>query len=466
MLTQSPRCTLLHMEKTLIYFGSEKPLINLIRYKALDKLIPRSSLMLVNKNFFSKYSDFSNLICYESSWTDKSKGIYYDHELCLNMLTKRNKTLNIFLINRFLGPYKLTNHKIFFTSVKYFFRMLASLNLKVIMKSSKKDSEFLLELLRYSNTIHSNDTDTFTEILRKNEIKKVLIFSTLSDPTIFDMVDACVMRDIESIVIPDCWDNISTAYSIPKDLSKIYLWSDQQLEEISNFFPILKLKSEKIGSYRINIDNSKVILRERRRNFKTDSINMLYLGGYFLENQKFIYKFLIDSLKDLQKIKKCKITITIRDYPYKKQTSENGYSDNSYIFDCLQNSENISIVRSENLSLDDDLCATDISICELSTAALESAFSAVPTIFINSKQSVKRLDTNKAFNFTFAQDLAKYFQVICLEDKNPGNELLSGFLNVLENYDRLLLSDNLIETTFQNLSFFAEPFNFDKWQNA
>ena len=185
-----------------------------------------------------------------------------------------------------------------------------------------------------------------------------------------------------------------------------------------------------------------------------------------MEDQKFIYKFLIDSLKDLQKIKKCKITITIRNYPYKKQTSEYGHSDNSYIFDYLQNSENISVIRSENLSLDDDLSTTDITICELSTAALESAFSAVPTIFINSKQSVKRLDTNKAFNFTFAKDLSKYFQVICLENKNAGNELLSAFVNVLENYDRLLLSDNLIETTFQNLSFFAEPFNFHKWQNV
>jgi hypothetical protein len=333
------------------------------------------------------------------------------------------------------------------------------------MKSLKKDSEFLLELLRSSNTINSNDTGTFAEILRKNEIEKVLIFSTLSDPTIFDIINACIIREIESIVLPDCWDNISTAYSIPKGLSKIYLWSDQQVEEISNFFPILKLKSEKIGSYRINIDNSKMILKERRRNFKKESINILYLGGYFLEDQKYIYKFLIDSLEDLQKINNCKIIITIRNYPYKKQTSEHGQFDYSSVFDYSQNSENISIVRSENLSLNDDLCTTDITICELSTAALEAAFSAVPTIFVNSKQSVKRLDTNKAFNFTFAQDLAKYFQVICLDDENAGNKLLSALVSALENYDRLLLSANLIETTFQNLSFFAEPFNFDKWKN-
>ena len=444
-----------------MYFGHEKPLVNLVRYQVIEKITSTASILLVNEAFSSKYSNYKNLISYKSSWTAKDKNTYYDYELCLNYFTKRNKSLNIFLINRFFGPYKIVNHKTFFNSLKYFYHSLTSIRFTIIKKAYGKDSEYLLSLLRNQKIIESNDTQIFADVLSKNGIEKVVIFSTLSDPSIFDMVKACIINKIEVVIIPDCWDNISTAYSIPKGISKIYLWSDQQIKEVEKFFSSLKLKSEKIGTYRINLEANRMILSERKKHFNKNDINILYIGGYFLENQYANFEDVVNALKEFLKIYHCHINLVIRNYPFKKQTIEHGGLKELDYFDSILHVDGVTFLQTKHLKLEEDLKTTNIIISELSTASLEAAFSCVSTLFICSSRSPKRLDTKKSMRFTYANDLKKYFNVIDLD--NGFSDLFLALSNAYEELNFLFLKNNAVEKTFKELSFFAEPFDFNKW---
>lgn len=451
------------MSKILVYFGHEKPLSNLISYAALNFVIPDSALKLLNNMDFSKYANISNKIDFKSSWRSTDKETFYNHLLINNFLSKRNKPLDIFLFNKFFGPYKLQKPSSFFKSLKYFLQIITRVNFKSLNKSYSKNAETLLDQLRLNKRISANDCQAFMRVLQQNSISKVLIVSTLSDPSIFDLVRVCDNLGITCFILPDCWDNISTTYGIPENFTKIFLWSEQQRRDIIQFFPSLRDKVEIIGTYRINLEVSKINYKQRLDSIKQNQFNILYLEGYFFENRINIFNFLVKAIDMVKQFKGIEVNITYRPYPLKKQTIGNSESNKPLNFNALKANANLRIMSSLNTKLSEDLQSSDLIISELSTAGLEAAFKAIPVLFVSSSSSPKRLDSNKSYEFTYAKDLYDYFNVVKVEEYNS-IEILSEYLQKIfilkkhSDYDPLV-----VDKIFSDLEFFAKPFDFPKW---
>jgi hypothetical protein len=343
--------------------------------------------------------------------------------------------------------------------------MIAQINFKSLAKSYSKNAETLLSQLRLNERITAEDSQTFIRILEQNSISKVLIISTLSDPSIFDLVRVCHNSGIACFLLPDCWDNISTTYAIPDDFTKIFLWSEQQRKDINQFFPSLREKIEIIGSYRINLEVSRISYKQRLDSLKQHQFNILYLEGYFFENRINVINFLVKAIDMVKEFKGVEIKITYRPYPLKKQTIGDSVINKPINFNAFKANANIRIMSSLNTKLSQDLQSTDLIISELSTAGLEAAFKAIPVIFIASTNSPKRLDSNKSYEFTYAKDLYNYFNVVHLEEDNS-IEVLYQYLQKIFILKKHLDYDPLVvDKIFSDLEYLAKPFDFPKWSN-
>ena len=453
------------MSKILVYFGHEKPLSNLISYEALNTLIPDSALKLLNNIDPNKYTSISNKMDFQSSWSSTDRETFYNHLLIKNFFNKRNKSLNIFLFNKFFGPYKLRKPLIFFKSLKYFLRMVAQVNFKSLGNSFSGNAESLLDQLRLNKKILADDSQTFTRILEQNSISKVLIISTLSDPSIFDLVRVCRNSGIDCFLLPDCWDNISTTYAIPDDFTKIFLWSEQQRRDIIQFFPSLREKVEIIGTYRINLEESRISYKQRLDSLKQHQFNILYLEGYFFENRVNSINFLVKAIDMVKELEGIEIKITYRAYPMKKQTLGDSVINKPPNFNAVESKLNIRIESSLNTKLSQDILSSDLIISELSTAGLEAAFKAIPVIFIASTNSPKRLDSNKSYDFTYAKDLYNYFNVIHLEEDNSTEALYKYLQKIFILKKHLDYKPLVVDKIFSDLEYLAKPFDFTKWSN-
>lgn len=149
------------MSNTLIYFGHEKPLSNLMTYNMFDKLIPSNALKLLNNMNSEKYQSISNKIDFQSSWSSTDKEIFYNHLLVNNFFNSRNRPLNIFLINQLFGPFKLISPSFFIQSLKFFLRLINQINFKSIYKSCSGNAEVLVDELRKNRRIYSDDSQFF-----------------------------------------------------------------------------------------------------------------------------------------------------------------------------------------------------------------------------------------------------------------------------------------------------------------
>jgi hypothetical protein len=451
------------MGTNLVYFGHAKPLSNLIRYGTLKKLIDPKSVILMEEKFSSQYADIKNSVTITSTWADKDKNLFYDHQLLINFLNKKNKSLNIYLKNKLFGPFKIKSIRTLINSFRYLFNFLIKINWRIILSGRRQSTETLLYLLRLHNYLRADDRGAFSAILDQHKISKVIIFTTLSDPSIFDLVEACTIKKIQCILLPDCWDNISTAYSIPKNVSNIYVWSAQQFRDIQVFFPDLELKCEIIGTYRLDIQESKKFYNKKIKTISRNVIRILYLSGYHLESTKYTLDSIVKTLSDTGMNFKFDIEVIIRSYPYKKQT--NGTSDQSIDL-TLANYKYFSNIRylvSRRNELVDDLMYADFVVSELSTAGLESAFYGLPVIFINSNRSSKRLTTNKAFEFSYSKDLYYFFTIANISSGKGKIVLKNSIRSLISSQKKLTNIDYLIEDVFKKLEFLGQPFDYKKW---
>lgn len=451
------------MSNTLIYFGHEKPLSNLMTYNMFDKLIPSNALKLLNNMNSEKYQSISNKIDFQSSWSSTDKEIFYNHLLVNNFFNSRNRPLNIFLINQLFGPFKLISPSFFIQSLKFFLRLINQINFKSIYKSCSGNAEVLVDELRKNRRIYSDDSQFFSKVLDQNRVSKVLIISTLADPSIFDLVKVCKNLSIPSYLVPDCWDNISTAYGIPESFTKMLLWSEQQKRDMLKFYPSTRTKLEIIGSYRINLKQSVEEYTNWFESAKWREFTFLYLEGYFFENRINSINSLITAINKIRELAGVKIKIIYRPYPLKKQTLGDRVQSVRLIFDRLLNQENIDFKISSNTSLSQDLINSDVIISELSTAGLEAGFKGIPVFFIYSSTSLKRLDSKRSLKFTYLKDLHRFFQVINLEDKDSINLFSQNLQKIFNLKHRTAYNPELINRKFNELKFLAEPMNLDKW---
>jgi len=453
------------MNNILVYFGHEKPLSNLMTYNAFNELIPINTLKLLNNMDSNRYKSITNKIDFQSSWSSIDKKIFYDHLLVKNFLNTRNKPLNIFLINQLFGPFKLLKPSFFFTSFQFFFHFIKQINFRSIYKSYSGNSDVLLHELRKNGKIKSDDSEFFSKILDLHHVSKVLIISTLSDPSVFDLIKVCESLGISSILVPDCWDNISTSYGIPENFTKILLWSEQQKRDMVEFYPSTSSKIEIIGSYRLNLKQSISDYNHWFKSSKLREFTILYLEGYFLENRMNSINSLITAINSVSQFKQIQIRIIFRPYPLKKQTLGKLGENTSLNFDNHIKQENIFFQVSSNAHLYQDVKNADLIISELSTAGLEAAFRGIPVLFIFSSKSPKRLDSKRSLKFTYAKDLYRFFQVINLEDSDAIKLFGQYLQNIFILKHQSEYNPELVNQKFSELKFLAEPIDLNKWSN-
>ena len=125
----------------------------------------------------------------------------------------------------------------------------------------------------------------------------------------------------------------------------------------------------------------------------------------------------------------------------------------------------IDIIRSDNTSLKEDLIEVDIVFSELTIAALEAAHQGIPTVFVGSSKSPRYITTNKSYNYSFARDLRKLFEVInldCDESIIRISELLTRLMK-MKSQSISLHSVLTNGVKHLDVSFFLEELNYGAW---
>jgi len=308
--------------------------------------------------------------------------------------------------------------------------------------------------------IKSNNTNSFFEILKSLEIDKVFIFTTFSDLTIYDLIDACDALDISTYVLPESWDNISTSISIPTNLTELLVWSNQHFKEVTEFYPELVTKTKIIGSYRITNAVSKreitsttaIIQPELKTKFK-----IVYLEGYFLEDVNYILNTILDVMPLIKGFNLSFVEIVYRKYPLKKQTLD-GIESTKLDIDTRQ--FRVTFKISEGTTLMSDLTNVDLVISESTTAGLEAAFHLNPVLFVCSKKSRRFIDTKRSYDFSYSRDLEKYFHVIDFDSCNSTKHLTEALLNLSFKTEY----ENESKKQLQLLEYFGKPFDFNAWE--
>jgi hypothetical protein len=447
--------------KTVFFIGQEKPLINLKKYGYLEKFLRADFLVITTEEIASKYKFSNNVIVFKSSWTNEEWVTFLDYLYIKNFITTYRKTLNISLRTRLFGPYKLNSIKRIIFSFKYFIKFWQKINFALIYQTRHLKPDDLLSKLREKNILGPGDSKKIMSLLANQNIQKAIVFTTFNDPILYDFVSVCKDLGIFTTALPDCWDNISTSPAIPEYINKICLWSEQQSSEVKKFYPSLFTKTEIYGSYRIN-KKSRILLNSKLKN---EYFNILYLESSLFEDREFAIRKIAKSISESHgsndSIKKIKFTI--RQYPGYRPT-EPGLSTDLGLLESFKIGEwQFEIAISKNGFLKEDFASADIVFSELTTAGLEAAFEKLPVIFVGSNKSPRYLTTYKAFQFSFGKDLLEDFVVLDLG--------LKSSLHILTNlFDKLFKykQDNYANN-YQNrfgsrkLSFYAEEFNFHKW---
>jgi hypothetical protein len=454
------------MGNTLLYVGTEKPIINIKRYQVFRTLVKKNFITLTTAEVMKKHSDLPNPISFDSRWLPEEIEIFHLNLLWNNFLSRRNVGLNIDLRSRFLGPLKLKNLSTLIQSLGYLRRAVNQIEWKSSFRLRNSSSNLILKDLRTSKKIGDGDVAQFRTFLINKNVSNVISFSSFRDPKLYDLVVACNELKVDIFVFVECWDNISTAYSIPSGINKIYLWSKQQKVEIENMYPEYTHNSEIAGGYRINKALNFVECKSQAKNFINRKFRILYLEGYFYENLNYVMDKLIDLLvrssknvtSDLRNLE-----ITIRKYPLKRQSLNSHISMFNGSRKITTGKVSIDIKESRSKDLYNDFQQANLVISELTTAGLEAAFSGLPVIFVSSKKSPRFLDSSRGYRYTFAHGICDDFFYVQFQKFFPKNTLSLFHEQIWSQFIELGQSKKVIKPSKELLNYYAEPFDFQKW---
>ena len=454
------------MSKTLFYIGNEKPILNIKKYGFFDDLVKKEFMTLTTLNILEKHDDLPNAQSFISKWSSNDIEIFHLNLLWRSFFNRKNKGLRMDLRVRCLGPHKIKTISNFISSIGYLKSVLVHTKWRKVFLLRNKSPNLLLNYLRKYSKIGNGDVSQFKQVLSENKISSVVTFSTFRDPKLYDLVMACNELQIAIHVFIECWDNISSGYAIPSGITKIHLWSIQQKNEINKFHPEYSNKIGIIGGYRINKAKKFAEDMTEPASSSCNNLNILYLEGYFYEDLNYVIEKLINLIlihSKKQTIELSKVSLTIRRYPLKRQSSIMKIDKPNLERKITIDQVVCTVSESKKMNLYDDFLGADLVFSELTTAGLEAAFSGLPVIFVSSKKSPRFLDSSKGYDYSFANKISKHFYYIkfrrffsithlpiilkqpVLHQTGLGNFEFAGKPNALE------------------LDFYAKPFNFTEW---
>jgi len=443
------------MGKVVIFIGTEKCLSNVIKYKYFDSIFKSNLQVVTTTKISSKYNSLGKVINYDSNWPTREIDLFHLYLLFKNFFLGNNKALNYELRNRIFGPYKIKSFIKAWQALKYFYSSILKIDWLFLAKNFRKTPHQLLIELRNSGLVGPGDYTDLYNILKKNAISGVVTITPFRDPKIYDLSQACFDCKIPFHVLTECWDNVSTGYGLPDNITELHLWSKQQVGEISRFFPNYTNKSNIIGSYRKNYSFEFI----NECDTISEKFDILYLGGYFYEDLNYTIDSLISAIIKSKLIdQKRNINIFVRQYPLKKQSIDIVNSED-WIRKVHSKDSTINVSKSNLPDLNDDFIGKKLVFAELTTAGLEALFRNIPTFFIGSHKSPRFLDSASGYNFSFAQPIKKstrFFNLSLKSDMNKLSEALSSvhLLSEFKNYQAM---------PEEELEFYAQNFDFLQW---
>lgn len=452
--------------QTIFFIGQEKPLSNLVNYDALKLFLKKDFLVVTTTEIASKYKFTNKVISFESKWTRRDWVKYLDYLMLKNLFSNSRSTINLMLRTRLLGPYKFNSIYSLKIGGKYLFNFIKGINWLIFLNNFRNTPEKLLNSLREKNAISEGDRNEIRNKISKIKIKRAVIFTTFNDPVLLDFIAVCNELNIQTLVLPDCWDNISTAVTIPRDISHLYLWSPQQLEEVRVSFTHLYSKSQVIGSYRFqNYQKNSFPVKNKDKPIEMCDLRILYLESNLFEDRNFVLERIVQSIMNSRNfgepIKRAKIIV--REYPGVHQSAAEFRNEFLHGENSKTTKLGIDIMRSDNTSLKEDLIKVDIVFSELTTAALEAAHQGIPIVFVGSSKSPRYITTNKSYNYSFARDLRKFFEVINLDYDESIIRISELLTRLVKSQSTSLHSVLANGVKHLDISFFLEQLNYETW---
>ena len=438
------------MKNSAIFFCDEKALNNIIKYKVDDLFGLNQRLLIAPTYIVKNYPKIKNVKKFKSSWSKKDIQIFTDYFYLKNFFNRNNGSLNLYLRTRFFGPYKIKNLKTFMLIFFSMFKFIRTINWYFIFENRQSTPSEFIKSMKSKKIIAADDTALFTKYLRDEKIRFVITVATFKNPQVNDFLQACKMLSIPSVALPDCWDNIVTAPTLPEEISHLLVWSRQQKNHVTKFYPYLAKNTEIIGSYRIKTNKQG---KAKLKLLKKPKIFLLYLEGYIYEDLNHaidkIVGCIVDSFSGTVMFRE--IFIRIRHYPWPRQKE----AASSPVFRTrIENNLKIIIESSFHKTLSEDLKGVDLVISELTTAGLEISFKHKPVFFIGSKKSPRYLDTVKGYSFEFANELHKHLPVINLSKNND--------LKALQFHFTKIINQSSISSYKRSQLYFGEPLNRKK----
>jgi len=408
------------MTKTLIFFPREKPLLNFQRYLNLDELVRKRNILVLCNSRISAESKRNYMSSYSSNWTNQEETLLFDILYLLSSIRPANKALRHFTRVRLVGP-EVTSLRNLKALVAHFLAKVWELRILPRLIPFRKDPQKSLKVMRSKGLIGSGDTEALMRFLRINKINKVIIATTLKDSQTYDMLEATSIAGIPVSIMIDSWDNIGCAAVLPKVSGNIYLWSQQQIEEICLYYPDQLEKCIILGSPRSYF--AKSIREERERNSLIVSkkkskniLHILYIQAYFYDDTISTLVNLGRIMQEVSKHFDTEIDVCIRRYPL--IAPSHTFDSELEVFLQTLNLQDARVCFriSSNSELKDDLISANKVVSEISTGGLESLLADIPTTFVFSKHRIRYINGDKILDFKFAADLFEVATVV--EGKN------------------------------------------------
>jgi hypothetical protein len=437
LLNSIARVTKNNMVPKICFFSTDKKaLFKLLEF--LDNNVNTSSEIHILSPFELGQSKnrMYQLIQYQTLWS------MTDIERVSNILMMRAVFLRFNRALNLIARIKILGNERNIISTKSFKRLVSFIKYNSIFSLIKiywlrnKSPEYLVNKFRP----RVSDIDAIYGILSRQNFQKLIVISTFKNPIIYDFLNAAELINKRVEIIVDSWDNIGTSFAIPETISKLWVWSQQQFEEVNLFFNNLSSKTEIIGNFRIDkaLNFQKV---ERGKlsgggRLLVGQLNITYLQAYYYDNT--ISHLTLISEEILKLIvghdKITKINLIIRPYPHKSHGSKRVNIDK--IVSELKNNyqaHNLNIEVSKEIDLFDDLINTDLVFSEITSAGLESLFSGKPTVFLYGSSKLLYPNGTNLLIFKFVQDLLD-FNLLYPGNRTSIRSRLSDFIFLKNQY--------------------------------
>lgn len=277
-------------------------------------------------------------------------------------------------------------------------------------------------------TLPTSDKSLISNVLSLEMPDLVVIQSTLSELSLYNLLAVLKEMSCPSLLIVDSWDNIGTRPIIPKDVNKYLVQSPQQARLAETVY---RLNSEQIsvfGTPRISR------IQEVAKNQGRKILRIGYLQGLPADDLELNIKNLLRILHTFLKTHSdyYDFTIIIRNYPIKADKIKEHLSLISGSLDSRVT------LQSSVETLQDLFNQSHVVISEITTAGLEAACEGVRTIFIASNSDRVYLNGQRLLKSFHSLDLEpRGFNILRGVDLN---EDVAKFTKVIHKYQNPDLS--------------------------